>query len=97
MGKKFKEGDNTAVFTTKFVIEDKKDITTVFHFEDDGAWQFSSDDLVEDFEEVARIVGVGEMISIDESVLEIADLPEGYCAQRKSKNDTWQIGLIPSD
>ena len=39
----------------------------VFHFEEDGAWQFSSDDL-KNFEEVARIVGLGEIISLDESV-----------------------------
>ena len=38
--KKFNEGDNTAVFTTKFVIIDKKDISYVTHDKEDDAWQF---------------------------------------------------------
>jgi hypothetical protein len=95
MNKKFKEPNNTAVFTTKFVVEDKKDITTVYHFAEDGAWQFSSDDIAESFEEVARVVGLGQIISLDGSILQIADLPEGYCAQRNFKNDSWKIGPIP--
>ena len=36
--KKFKEADNTAVFTTKFVLIDKKDITYVTHYKEEGAW-----------------------------------------------------------
>ena len=95
MNKNFKEPHNTAVFTTKFVVEDKRDITMVFHFAEDGAWQFDGNDLTHNFEEVARVVALGEIIALDESILQIADLPAGYCAQRKFKNDTWRIALIP--
>lgn len=38
------------------------------------------------------IVGLGEIINIDKSVLEIADLPMGYHAVRDSRNDEWVIG-----
>ena len=89
--KRFKESDNTAVFTTKFVIIDKKDITRVTHDKEDGAWQFFSNDHFENFEDVAKIVGLGQMIKIDSSILELADMKEGYVAHRNSKSDKWEI------
>ncbi|PVX46830.1 hypothetical protein C8C85_2720 [Flavobacterium sp. 103] len=92
--KKFKEGKNTAVFTTKFVIVDNKEITNVFHYKEDGTWQFNSDDNYENFEDVAKIVGLGQIIKIDKTILEIADLPLGYSASRKSKNEDWTIQKI---
>jgi hypothetical protein len=42
--KKFQESDSIAVFTTKFVLNDGKDITIVYHDKEDGAWQFFSKD-----------------------------------------------------
>ena len=87
--KRFKEADNTAVFTTKFVIIDKKDITTVTHEKEDGAWQFFSDDHFDNFEDVAKVVGLGEIIKIDSTLLELAGLPEGFAAHRKFKGDKW--------
>ncbi|WP_250431003.1 immunity protein Imm33 domain-containing protein [Pontibacter ruber] len=89
--KKFKEPLNTAVFTTKFVIEESKPITYVMHDSDDGAWQFFSDDEFEDFESIAKIVGLGEIIKMDKSILELADMPEGYYAYRESVNSKWVI------
>jgi hypothetical protein len=37
---KFEDSLNTAIFTTKFVSEDKNEITYVSHDLEDGAWQF---------------------------------------------------------
>ena len=89
--KEFQEPLNTAVFTTKFVIEDKKPITYVSHDAEDGAWQFFSDDELESFEKVARIVGLGEIIELDKTVLQLADMPVGFIAYRKKKEDKWII------
>lgn len=89
--KKFKEAGNTAVFTTKFVTTDKKDITTVTHEKEDGAWQFFSSDRFDNFEDVAKIVGLEEIIRTDSTILELADMPEGYSAHRKFKGDKWII------
>jgi hypothetical protein len=61
--KRFEEADNTAVFTTKFVITDKKDITFVTHEKEDGAWQFFSNDHFDNFEDVAKVVGLGEILN----------------------------------
>ena len=88
---KFKEADNTAVFTTKFVITDKKEITYVTHEKEDGAWHFFSNDNFDNFEDVAKVVGLGEIIKMDATVLEIADMPEGFSAHRKFKGDKWIV------
>lgn len=82
---------DTAVFTTKFVLDDNKTITYVTHEIEDGAWQFFSDDSFKNFEEVARVVGLQEILDIDNSMLEIADLPLGFCATRKDKFGKWTI------
>jgi hypothetical protein len=92
--KKFIEADNTAVFTTKFVVNDKKEITYVTHEKEDGAWQFFSNDNFDNFEDVARVVGLGEIVKIDSTVLEIADMPEGFYAQRRFKGDKWIVQEI---
>jgi len=89
--KKFKEGLNTAVFTTKFVVHDKKEITHVYHYLEDGAWQFSSEDNFENYEEIALILSLDEIIQLDSSILGVADLPLGFVATRKSKADDWTI------
>jgi hypothetical protein len=89
--KKFKEADNTAVFTTKFVITDNKEITEVHHDEDDGAWQFFSDDQFDDLSKVTKLVGLGQITKIDSTLFEIADMPMGYVAHRKFKGDKWII------
>lgn len=93
----FKDELNTAVFTTKFVINDKKLITYVSHDIEDGAWQFFSDDAFENFEDVAMIVGLGEIIKFDETLLNLADLPLGYTATRNSLADTWSINKVQDD
>jgi hypothetical protein len=82
---------DTAVFTTKFVVDENKTITCVTHELEDEAWLLFSDDLFENFEEVAKIVGPQEIYNMDNSLLEIVDLPLGFCAKRKYKFDNWKI------
>ncbi|OKL41087.1 hypothetical protein [Pontibacter flavimaris] len=89
--KRFEEPLHSAVFTTSFVLEEKKPITHVSHDADDGAWQFFSDDELEDFESVARVVGLGEIIKLDDSILALADMPAGYFAYRARVKDKWII------
>lgn len=85
--KRFIEPDNTVVFTTKFVVIDKRGITTVTHEKEDGA----SNDQFDNFEDVAKIVGLGEIIKLDSTLLEIADLPVEFTAQRRFKGEKWVI------
>lgn len=87
--KTFEDSLNTAVFTTTFVVKDKSVITYVTHDEEDGAWQFFSNEHFDNYEDVVMIVGLGEIIEIDESLLDIADLPLGFIATRQSRNNNW--------
>jgi hypothetical protein len=93
MIKKFNDDLNTAVFTTKFVVEDKSPILYVFHYEEDGSWQFSGyEHEINDND--YRIVSLQEIINLDNSVLEIADLPLQYMAFRESLKELWKIKSI---
>ncbi len=87
----FQEASNTAVFTTKYVINDKKLITCVTHDEEDGAWQFFSSDEFDNYQDVAMIVLLDEIIAMDPSVLELASMPVGYYAIRETASDEWSI------
>lgn len=85
---KFNDAENTAVFTTRQVINEGAPILFVFHDEDDGAWQFHHDNNanIED----AMIVSLAKMISLDNTLNQLFDLPEGWCAARKSISNSWQ-------
>ena len=76
MKEELKDLFDTAVFTTRFVIEDKKTITYVTHEIEDGAWQFFSDDRFDDFESVAKVVGLREIIKLDPSIMELIEMSE---------------------
>jgi hypothetical protein len=93
--KKFNQPLSTAVFTTKFVIDDHKDITYVTH-EADGAWQFLSDDDFDDIENVAKSAGLGDLLEIDPTLLELADMPVGHYAIRDHKEDMWVVKKVDS-
>lgn len=87
--KRFEDNINVAVFSTKFVVKDKNEITYVAHDIEDRAWKFFSNDNYNNLEDVAMLVSLEEMIKIDNSILEIADMPLGYYATRKSIKDKW--------
>ncbi|MFN1218730.1 DUF2185 domain-containing protein [Chryseobacterium kwangjuense] len=91
--KKFKDADNTAVFTTKFVLTEDKEITVVYH-EEDGSWLFFSDDQFNDFEKVAKVVSLEQITKRDPTLFEIADLPLNHVAKRKFKDGRWKIQKI---
>ena len=88
---KFNDPPNTAVFTTKFVIDEHKSITYVTHDLDDGAWQFFSDDEFDDFESVAKIVSIKQIVELDSTLLELANMPIGHYAIRENISGEWKI------
>lgn len=89
--KDLEESTDTAVFTTKFVLEDNKVITYVTYEIEDGAWQFFSDDEFEEFESVARIIGLNEIMNKDPTLKQLVDMEPGHIATRKYKGDKWTI------
>jgi hypothetical protein len=83
----------TAVFTTVYVINRDSEITLVSH-ELDGDWQFMGSEPIDDYEKVAKVVLLGEIIGIDKTVLKIADLRRGYKAERRNRKEAWIISKI---
>jgi hypothetical protein len=87
--KKFKENLDTAVFTTRFVLENNSPILNAYHY-DDGSWQFSGKEgelSDEDF----KVVSLGEILEIDSSLLELAEMPINSEATRLNIASPWRI------
>ncbi|MGH7145854.1 MAG: hypothetical protein ACREJ2_17225, partial [Planctomycetota bacterium] len=55
---------------------------------DDGAWQFHPN-LGPTSEKDAAVMSLKSIIEIDETILSLADLPQGWNAWRESKSSPW--------
>jgi hypothetical protein len=82
----FDQAPNVAAITVRAVLEGAP-ILHVSHDKDDHGWQFLDGREV-DVEE-ARVVGMGEVLKLDPSLIEIADLPPGWIAWRESPSGPW--------
>lgn len=69
------------------VLDGSEPILLVSHDEDDHAWQFigTSDASVED----AKLVCLEDIVRLDPTVLEVADLPPGWQAFRDQVGGEW--------
>jgi hypothetical protein len=88
MKKQFKESLQSAVFTSDYIISKKSSIVYIAHH-DDGTWEFWGNEIVTERE--IRIVSLAQIIKIDPTVLEVADMPVEFNAIRESKNLNWKI------
>ena len=83
----FIDEKNTMVITTKNIVNKEKSIMLVSHDEDDGMWEFLEGEEVK--EEDAMIISLYEMVNIDPTVNQVADLPLGWIAYRDIEQDKW--------
>jgi hypothetical protein len=85
---KFKDPPNTAVISNKRIVNNNYAITYVFHDKADGGWQFldSSETSAQD----ALIVSLQNIVTLDDTVTELVDLPLGWHAWRKDKSGSWE-------
>ena len=83
----FSDPPNVAVFTSKKIMDHGDWIERATHDEDDGAWQFHPQSGTTESE--ALVVSLKSITEMDPSVLSLADLPLGWCAWRKAKNEPW--------
>lgn len=83
----FQQPRNLAVITLHRVVAGDSDVLQVSHDEDDGGWQFLDDAVFAETD--ALVVGLGRMIDSDPTLAELADLPEGFVATRRSKTEAW--------
>jgi hypothetical protein len=83
----FSDPPNTAVLSTREVMNGEKPILFVFRDSDDGAWQFHCHG--EPKIESAVVIGLREIVSLDPTVLSLADLPVGWKASRSRVTAPW--------
>lgn len=88
MKKQFNESFKTIVFTSKYVLSEGSTIVYIAHH-DDGIWEFLGKEIVSESE--IRLVSLAQIIKIDPTVLEIADMPVEFNAIRESKHFDWKI------
>lgn len=78
---------NVMVITTKNIINKINPILSVWHDEEDGMWQFL--DGTDINEKDAMIVSLEKIVTLDNSVEEVLDIPLGWVAWREQKGTTW--------
>jgi hypothetical protein len=83
----FDQPKNCATFTTRQVIEGREPIVFVSHDAEDHSWQFigTSGAAMAD----AMIVGMGEVVNRDPTLVELAGLPPGWQATRTYVGGPW--------
>lgn len=85
----FNDAPNTATIICSHVMERHRPILYVSHDEDDGMWQFLCGKRHHESE--ARIVSLYSVFMLDNSIAELAGMPYGYVAERKSIDTEWII------
>jgi hypothetical protein len=66
----------------------EQQILHVSHDSDDGGWQFLSQGVPKT--EDCIVVSLKRVVEHDPSVLAVADLPLGWCAERFTIEEAWQ-------
>jgi len=100
---KFSDPPNVAVFVDRSIFKQDDWIAYVVHEADDddnyndegGSWQFHSSEKQNRDEREIMLVSLQNVVQRDESILELADLPEGWHAWRSSKSSPWQRAKSP--
>jgi len=87
---KFDDHPNTAVIANRKIFSSGEWIAYVFHDNDDGCWQFHTDQSTPLIEEDAILVSLQSVVNQDHSIAVLADLPLGWCAWRNSIEAIWQ-------
>ena len=84
----FDDPPNTAAIATRDITTGKAPVLFVSHDADDGGFQFLPSWPVR--EEDGCVVGLGAMCKRDPTLLDLADLPEGWTATRERVGAPWQ-------
>lgn len=83
----FDQAPNGAAITCTHITRDGDPILLVTHYEDDHSWGFLSGKpvVVED----GQVVAMKTIVDLDPTVMQVADLPPGWSAERDAVGDIW--------
>jgi len=86
----FDQPPNCAVISLRSIVFNGVPILHVSHDADDHGWQFldGGDVVMED----AAVICLDEIVRLDQTIVEVADLPPGWSAWRAAKDAPWQRG-----
>ena len=82
----FDQTPNTAAITVRSILEGAP-ILHVSHDAEDDGWQFLDGRPVDTDE--ARLIAMRQALKIDPSLRQVADLPPGWIAWRRTATDPW--------
>ena len=94
-GGPFDQPSNCAVITLRQIMYGGAPILHVAHDTDELGWQFLDGGVVRMGD--AMVVGLGTILKMDPSIRELADLPPGWQAWRRSVGTPWVREPNPSD
>src|SRR4051812_28556514 len=91
----FDQPPNCGVFTIRQILDGTQPILHVTHDFDDHGWQFLGwgKALAED----AKLISLAEAVALDGGIMQLADLPPGWHAWRRSITDAWIREPNPND
>ena len=84
----FDQAENVAAITSKYVLEGNYPILRVVHYFDDHSWAFTCGTTNDPRE--GRVIAMREVVRIDPTIKEIADLPPGWGASREVVGGKWE-------
>jgi hypothetical protein len=93
-GWKFEDPKNLAVMSTRKIFSSSGWIAYVSHDVDDESWQFYGNEAEIDQDDLI-LVGLAEIVELDEAVAQLADLPLGWHARRDTKSSPWRRSRKP--
>lgn len=76
---------NMGVFVCSHVYKNTRPILLVVH--EDGEWQCLCGEG--DHASEGHVVGIGHLVERDNSLNELADLPDGWEAEREAQTEPW--------
>lgn len=84
----FDQPRNCAAISVKSVVFGGIPILLVSHDEEDHGWQFLDGENPDPNRAV--VISMEEIVKLDPSLLEIADLPPGFIARRDTPTSPWK-------
>lgn len=86
----FADPEHVATITVKQIVGGHAPILLVCRDEEDGGWMFLTGSPFQT--EDAMLVALREIVELDPSTMELADLPEGWEASREFVGGPWTRG-----
>jgi len=84
----FDQAPNVAAITSTHITKDGDPILLVTHYEDDHSWGFQSGKPIETKD--GQLVAMKTIVELDPTVMQIADLPPGWSAERDAVAADWR-------